>query len=107
MIKYPGITLRLIGYADSKGKESYNKKLSLARARVIQDYLQNKASFAERISVDGFGEEHPVAINANADGTDNPLGRSYNRRVELLFSGSPNELIVIRYRDIPENLMRK
>lgn len=107
MIKYPGITLRLNGYADSKGNESYNKKLSITRARVIQDYLLNKASFADRISVDGFGEENPLAIEVNADGTDQPQGRSYNRRVELLISGSPNELIVIRYRDIPENLIRK
>ena len=107
MIKYPGITLRLNGYADSKGNDSYNKKLSLTRARVIQDYLQNKASFADRISVDGFGEENPLSIETNADGTDNPQGRSYNRRVELLISGSTNELIVIRFRDIPENLMRK
>ncbi|MBN1788936.1 MAG: OmpA family protein [Bacteroidales bacterium] len=107
MIKYPGITLRLNGYADSKGNDSYNKKLSLTRARVIQDYLQNKASFADRISVDGFGEENPLSIETNADGTDNPQGRSYNRRAELLISGSNNELIVIRFRDIPENLMRK
>ncbi len=107
MIEYPALTLRLNGYTDSKGKESYNKELSLMRARVIQDYLKNKALFAERISVDGFGEDGPVAINTNADGTDNPQGRSYNRRVELLFTGSPDALTVIMLRDIPDNLMRK
>jgi outer membrane protein OmpA-like peptidoglycan-associated protein len=107
MVEYPGMTLRLNGFADSRGVESYNKVLSLSRARVIQDYLQNKSSFAGRISVEGFGEEYPVAINANSDGTDNPQGRSYNRRVELQLNGLPAGLIVIRYMDIPENLKSK
>jgi uncharacterized lipoprotein YajG len=29
-------------------------------------------------------EEHPVAPNANANGSDNPQGRAKNRRVEVL-----------------------
>jgi outer membrane protein OmpA-like peptidoglycan-associated protein len=107
MVKYPGLTLQINGYADSRGKESYNLRLSLFRARTVEDYLKSKAAFAERISVNAFGEKNPVAVNVNINGTDNPHGRSYNRRVELVFTNTPGELTVIRYKDIPENLLYK
>jgi outer membrane protein OmpA-like peptidoglycan-associated protein len=107
MVRYPGLTLQVNGYADSKGKESYNIALSLSRARAVGDYLNSKASLADRISLNGFGERDPVAINANVNGTDNPQGRCYNRRVELRFTDSPASLMIIKFRDIPENLLSK
>lgn len=105
MKKYPALTLQINGYADSKGRENYNLELSHARARIVQDYLTSRVPLAERISANGYGEKNPVAINTNIDGTDNPQGRSYNRRVELLINGCPAELILIMDRDIPESLL--
>jgi len=57
--------------------------------------------------VNAFGEKNSIAVNRNSDGTDNPLGRSYNRRVELLFTNVPSELVIIRHQDIPENLINR
>lgn len=105
MVKYPGLRLQINGYTDSKGNDAYNLKLSLLRAKAVEAYLLSHADIADRIAVQGFGETHPVAINSNADGTDNPLGRSYNRRVELILKEIPEELIIIPIADIPRQLM--
>lgn len=107
LLKYPGLGLQINGYADSKGPEKYNLRLSLFRAREVENYLKNNGVPGERVSVNAFGEKNSVAINQNTNGTDNPVGRSYNRRVELLFTNVPAELVIIRYRDIPENLISR
>ena len=107
MVKYPGLILQINGYADSRGRESYNMKLSLLRARAVEDYLKPRVTAKERISVNAFGEKTPVAINFNDDGTDNAEGRSFNRRVELVLTNAPPELIIKKYTDVPENLLIK
>lgn len=35
------------------------------------------------LEVAGFGQEHPVAADTHADGSDDPEGRQRNRRVEI------------------------
>lgn len=107
LLKYPSISLQVNGYADAKGSENYNLVLSLSRAGAVEHYLKNKGAPGERISVNAFGEKNPVAVNRNSDGSDNALGRSYNRRVELVFSNAPTELVIIRFQDIPENLINR
>jgi|WetSurSiteA1Bulk_404760.scaffolds.fasta_scaffold00121_3 outer membrane protein OmpA-like peptidoglycan-associated protein len=107
MAEYPGLNLQINGYADSRGKESYNDKLSLFRAQAVKQYLQGNDTLAGRISVTAFGEKDPVAVNVNSNGTDNPAGRSYNRRTELVLTNIPAQLVVIRNRDIPEDLLSR
>jgi len=107
LLKYPDLSLQINGYADSKGSENYNLMLSLSRARAVENYLKSNGTPGERISVNAFGEKNSIAVNRNSDGTDNPLGRSYNRRVELLFTNVPSELVIIRHQDIPENLINR
>jgi phosphate transport system substrate-binding protein len=65
----------LLGFADSVGSPAANKALSLNRARVIADQLNQRGLKAS--SVRGFGSELPVASNETAD------GREKNRRVEI------------------------
>ncbi|HEY5141007.1 MAG TPA: OmpA family protein, partial [Methylococcales bacterium] len=53
--KYPGTMLELVGYADSRGSEMLNLKLSLARAESIKTYLVKKGVAADRITTRGEG----------------------------------------------------
>ena len=65
------------GYTDSKGSDTYNKKLSERRAKAVADYLATHGITGGFIKVAGFGEADPVADNATAE------GRAHNRRVVL------------------------
>lgn len=105
--RYPDIQLQLEGHTDAIGSEIYNKALSLRRARQVAGYILASDIGQDRILISGHGEESPVAVNNNADGTDNPEGRKYNRRVELTLNQTPDNLILIRQVQIPEDLRVK
>lgn len=78
-------TLKLVitGHADSKGAEEYNNKLSKQRAMAVANYLVVRGVSRNRMEIIAKGETTPLAPNENTDGTDNPSGRSKNRRVEF------------------------
>lgn len=70
------------GYTDnvpiSTAMYPSNWELSSARAITVARYLIYDIGVAdERISVTGFGEQHPIDTN------DTPVGRSNNRRIEI------------------------
>lgn len=72
------------GYTDSKGSENYNLKLSQKRAESVKGWFISKGGLSEiEFKTKGFGESKPVAPNTKADGSDNPEGRTRNRRVEI------------------------
>ena len=76
--------IRIDGYTDAKGDDSYNQKLSERRAAAVKNWLaQNGKLGARRMSTHGFGKQKPVASNTKPDGSDNPEGRQKNRRVEI------------------------
>jgi outer membrane protein OmpA-like peptidoglycan-associated protein len=72
------------GHTDGKGDAPYNQNLSARRANSVRDWLVKLGGVpAARLTARGFGMSHPVAPNANPDGSDNPKGRQLNRRVEI------------------------
>lgn len=72
-----GVCIKLVGHTDLIGDPAYNKRLSLARARMVETYLASKATLKQnRINSDGLGEEKPL-LNI-------PGGHPLNRRVEIL-----------------------
>jgi len=73
-----GRTIVIEGYTDSTGDKAYNKELSERRAETVRDFLISAGIDPRRISVRGYGEEHPIASN------DNETGRHENRRVEII-----------------------
>ena len=107
LVKYPGLILQANGHTDALGSNKYNLNLSMVRAKNVVDFLKNKVDLSERVSVNACGEKSPIAVNTNANGTDNPDGRSFNRRVALIISNVPRELVVIKISDIPEALLQK
>ena len=79
----PALQIELNSHTDSKGDDTYNQKLSDARAKTVVEYLISKGIDKTRLVPKGYGETVPVAENTNADGTDNPDGRQQNRRTEF------------------------
>ena len=79
----PMLSVLIEGYADAVGPESFNLRLSRARAEAVRDYLVASGIAADRLRVVGRGEIEPLAPNVRDDGSDNPEGRAINRRVEL------------------------
>lgn len=69
--------VRIVGHTDSTGSDAINDPLSLARARTVRDYLEDRGVPSSRLEIAGRGSHEPVADN----GTD--AGRAKNRRVEI------------------------
>lgn len=87
MNKYPGVSVEISGYTDSKGDAAYNMKLSQDRAQIVVNYLIAKGINNTRMTAKGYGENNPDSPNQKPDGTDDPEGRQLNRRVELKITG--------------------
>ncbi len=72
---YPKMEIEIQGHTDDKGSESYNLKLSEARAKAVADYVISKGIDEKRIRYKGFGKSAPLV------GNDTEEGRATNRRV--------------------------
>lgn len=79
-----GSEVEISGYTDSVGDDSDNQKLSEKRAKAVATVVKDARSDLE-LSVEGFGEDDPVADNRTG-GEDNPEGRAKNRRVEIRYA---------------------
>jgi outer membrane protein OmpA-like peptidoglycan-associated protein len=76
--------LQIDGFTDAIGKKPYNKRLSIRRAcAVARELAQLLAPAVPPIGVRAFGETHPAASNTRDDGSDDPIGRARNRRVDV------------------------
>lgn len=105
--KFQKLNLQIIGNTDSKGSDIYNLSLSEKRAAAALNYLTEKGVEKSRLKPLGKGEKNPVAINQNPDGTDNPEGRRYNRRVVFGVEGLTENNIKIQKPEVPEHLRIK
>jgi outer membrane protein OmpA-like peptidoglycan-associated protein len=103
----PSLVLEIIGYTDSQGKDRYNIRLSENRAKIVKDKLTDAGIKGKRIKTRGEGKENPIAVNENRDGTDNPDGRAFNRRVEFKVVECDNKLITVDTINVPEKLKVK
>jgi len=74
----PDWQLTIEGHTDSTGTAEHNRDLSQQRADSVKAYLVAAGIDAGRLETAGFGASQPVADNATE------LGRSQNRRVELV-----------------------
>ncbi|WP_027064929.1 OmpA family protein [Maribacter sp. Hel_I_7] len=58
VVRFPQMRLRIQSHTDSRGSNSYNKKLSQQRADTIKDFLlKNGLNSSNIIEVTGYGEE--------------------------------------------------
>ena len=62
-----GASVKVVGYADEKGSDNYNQKLSNKRAEVIKKLLVDRGINGSQLSFEGRGEDKTVNANsANA-----------------------------------------
>ncbi len=74
---YPYLSIQISGHTDNVGSDTYNQKLSEARAKSVVDYLIQKDVDPDRLSYKGYGSIKPVTSNQTDE------GRARNRRVEF------------------------
>ena len=74
----PSWRFAIQGYTDDTGSASHNQVLSERRALAVKEYLVGAGVDGARLSSQGFGASKPVSSN------DTALGRSQNRRVEIV-----------------------
>lgn len=79
----PRVTVELDGYADARGSKEHNKKLSLARANAVRQYLVGHGVASARITTAGHGTANPVKGGTGDE--------SYwlSRRVTIKFRNAP------------------
>jgi outer membrane protein OmpA-like peptidoglycan-associated protein len=70
--------IRVEGHTDSDGNDSYNLKLSQARAESVVNYLVAAGVERGRLDPVGFGESRPLVENTSDE------NKQTNRRVEFL-----------------------
>jgi outer membrane protein OmpA-like peptidoglycan-associated protein len=81
----PGFRVHITGHTDSKGDPAHNKVLSKQRAEAVSLWLiAHKFVDAADVTTHGEGASQPLAPNKRPDGSDDPVGRARNRRVEVL-----------------------
>ncbi len=69
--------IEIAGYTDSRGRASYNKRLSQRRAENVKHYLVKHGIPTSMLDAKGYGESDPVASNMTE------AGRKQNRRIEF------------------------
>jgi OmpA-OmpF porin, OOP family len=74
---YPKVKAKIGGYTDNVGDPDANLKLSQDRATNVMNELVVLGVAADRLSAEGYGEQHPVADNSTE------AGRQQNRRIAL------------------------
>ena len=69
-----GQQVRLVGHADPRGTDAYNRKLGWSRAESIAKYLETRGVARDRIVVETHGAEHALDI---------PRAYPFDRRVDI------------------------
>ena len=83
MEKYPSLKIKVNAHTDSRGKDSYNLRLSQKRAEATVAYMMKKGISEKRLTSEGFGETK--LINQCANGVEcTNVQHELNRRSEFI-----------------------
>lgn len=104
LISYPELRIEVAGYTDSKGSTEYNRKLADKRVQVVINYLTASGILPSRFVKKAFVKSEFEALNTNPDGSDNPEGRKYNRRVTFGIIDPQTGVIIHQETFAPEHL---
>ncbi|HEX4896475.1 MAG TPA: OmpA family protein [Solimonas sp.] len=77
MLSQADLRIEIGGHTDALGTNAYNLLLSQRRANSVRDFLVDRGVDGSRLTVEGYGENNPVADNETEE------GRARNRRVEF------------------------
>lgn len=76
------LKIEISGHTDNVGSESFNKDLSLNRAKAVYDYLIDQGISKDRLIYKGYGYSKPIADNSTEE------GRAENRRTSFRIIGN-------------------
>ncbi len=74
----PTVNIGVAGHTDNSGSVSYNKELSINRAKSVYQYLVERGIAENRLKFRGYGQEQPVVPN------DSEENKQKNRRIEFV-----------------------
>ena len=77
LVENPQYRVQISGHTDNTGRRATNLRLSIARARTVETFLEANGVPRSQVTSKGFGSAVPIAPNTTA------AGRAQNRRVEL------------------------
>ncbi len=82
--------IRVVGHTDAIGKPKLNAKLSMERAKVVAQQLQERGLRPTKgFKVEGEGSTHLVKLKCgNSPTPENKLCHAPNRRVEIIVTGA-------------------
>jgi OOP family OmpA-OmpF porin len=69
--------MRIGGYTDNVGDPAQNLELSKERADAVMAEEVRRGLAPDRLTAEGYGEQHPVADNSTE------AGRAQNRRIAM------------------------
>ncbi|MFH1052286.1 MAG: OmpA family protein [bacterium] len=75
--EFHNFKIEISGHTDDVGSTSYNKKLSIDRAKAVLDFLVSKGINKKLLIPKGYGKSKPLSTNQTEE------GRAMNRRVEI------------------------
>ena len=107
MSENPNLLVEVTGYTDALGPPEYNLKLAHMRSQEVVSYLVSKGIPRESFITKAAGKTGFIAENIKDDGSDNPEGRRFNRRVEINLVNNSAENIVLKDILVPEHLKPK
>jgi len=87
----PVVVVQISAHTDEIGSDSYNLKLSAARAQSVVDYLVSKGIARDRLIAKGYGESRLLIKNATTDDEHQANRRTTFKVVEIL--GTSSEVI--------------
>ncbi len=74
---HPEVRIQISGHTDNFGTDTYNERLSTARAQAVVAWLTDRGIQPDRLKAIGFGAKKPLDTN------DTSAGRQHNRRIEM------------------------
>ena len=86
MRKFPDAKFEIAGYADARGSDAYNDRLSERRAKAVKAALIEKGLKAENLTIIGKGKRFLHVRDAETDAQ-----HAQNRRVEVRIINTENK----------------
>lgn len=87
---YPEAKVRLSGFADRRGDETYNQQLSEDRVAEVKAFLQKHGVSGKQIETRAFGESAPVKVEQN------PENDFFDRRVVMTLTVDADDSVASR-----------
>ncbi|WCL81481.1 hypothetical protein PPO43_00025 [Saprospira sp. CCB-QB6] len=94
---YPNLNLLIEAHSDAQYEASRGLFLSVQQAQQLAQELLDKGIAAQRIYLRGCGLAYPQAQNFSFDGSPNPAGQQFNRRIELRLLQTQKTALGVHY----------